>query len=93
MVSTIGSMTVEINEGKKKNLCCNVDSNPPSTLVSWNRGSKTLFAKQNTRNTCYLIEEVSRYDHGNYTCFAENEIGRDSASIVLIVKCKLKTLK
>lgn len=86
-------MTVEINEGETKKLCCYVDSNPPSTLVRWYKGNKYILKEQNKSKSCYPIEEVSRYDNGNYTCFADNEIGRDSASIVLKVKCKLKILK
>lgn len=82
------SMTLYIREGSKKNLCCKVDSNPAPISTRLVNGSEALFVKHNVQNICYQFDKVNRYDQGNYTCIAENEIGSASTTISLKVKCK-----
>ncbi|CAC5368465.1 unnamed protein product [Mytilus coruscus] len=86
VVSTIGQLTEELNEGGKKNICCDVKSNPAPKSTRLMNGSHEIFVERYGKYICYPIERVSRYDTGNYTCIAENEIGSDSATVILIVK-------
>lgn len=88
LVSIMYSMNLYISEGSKKNVCCKVDSNPAPVSTRLVNGSKDIFVKHNVQNICYQIDKVSRYDQGNYTCIAENEIGSSSTTIFLKVKCK-----
>ncbi|XP_071150261.1 cell adhesion molecule Dscam1-like [Mytilus edulis] len=88
-VSVIGKPIKEISEGGKTNLCCYVDSNSASVSTRFLNGSRVIFVEHNHDNQnhiCYTIEIVSRYDRGNYTCIADNEIGRESTTMSITVK-------
>ncbi|XP_052079698.1 hemicentin-1-like [Mytilus californianus] len=88
LVSSMDDLIEEINEGAKKKLCCFVDSNPRPTCTKWLNGSQEILVALNVTETCYSFENVSRYDHGNYTCIAENIIGSGSITTVLKVNYK-----
>lgn len=88
LVSTTHGLVEEINEGAKIKLCCYVDSNPSPTSTRWLHGSLEILVTLNFTETCYSFENVSRYDHGNYTCIAENIIGIGSITTFLKVNCK-----
>ncbi|CAC5423607.1 unnamed protein product [Mytilus coruscus] len=87
-VSSMQDLIEEINEGKKKKLCCYVDSNPIPTSTRWLNGSQEILITHNVNKTCYTIKSVNRYDQGNYTCIAENIIGTGSVTTILKVKYK-----
>lgn len=93
LVSIIHDLIKEMNEGETKILCCYVDSNPSPTSTRWLNGSQEILVTRNVTETCCTIENVSRYDQGNYTCKAENIVGIGSVTIVLEVKCRYNLLK
>lgn len=74
-------MIEEINEGENKKLCCNIKSNASTT--KWLNGSREILVTHNVTESCYTIENASRYDHGNYTCISENIVGSGSVSVIL----------
>lgn len=87
-VFSLQIMNDEINEGETKTICCYVVSNPaPSATRLLNR-SQEIFVTYRTKQICYTIKHVSRYDQGNYTCLATNIIGKGSVTISLQVNCK-----
>lgn len=88
LVSSFYDLFQERHEGKKIELCCYVDSNPTPLSTRWLNGIKELLVTHNVSNACYKIQNVSRYDQGNYTCIAENVIGSGSVTVVLKVKCE-----
>lgn len=75
-------------EGDTKRLCCCIESYPSPTVTSWLRGSTEIRVADNVTDMCYTINNISRYDQGNYTCTAENIVGIGSISTVLQVQCK-----
>ncbi|VDI30147.1 Hypothetical predicted protein, partial [Mytilus galloprovincialis] len=75
----------EINEGETKTICCYVVSNPAPSATRLLNGSQEIFVTYQTKQTCYTIKHVSRYDQGNYTCLATNIIGKGSVTISLQV--------
>lgn len=86
-------MIEEINEGETKSFCCFADSNPVPISTRWLNGSQEIYVTHNVAQTCYTFKNVTRYDTGNYTYIAENEIGSDSATMILIVKCKFSSYR
>lgn len=88
MVSYLQDIFDEIKEGKTKKLCCVVDSSPSPISTRWINGSQQILVTHFVAETCYTINNVSRFDQGNYTCIAENIVGSGSITTVLKVKCK-----
>ncbi|CAC5379146.1 unnamed protein product [Mytilus coruscus] len=86
LVSIMHDLIEEMNEGETTKLCCFVDSNTAITSTRWLNGSQEISVKHYVTETCCTIENVSRYDSGNYTCKAENIIGIGSVIIALKVK-------
>lgn len=83
----------EINEGKKKKLCCYVDSNPAPTSTRWLNRSREILITHNIAKTCYTIQHVTKYDEGDYTCIADNTIGNGSITTFLQIKRKFVIIK
>ncbi|CAC5361915.1 unnamed protein product [Mytilus coruscus] len=74
---------VTSDEGSKKKLCCEIDSNPNVIFMFWYKDVKTRI--KNNSSLCLVLEEVTRQDSGNYTCLAGNEIGNGSSTASLVV--------
>ncbi|CAC5393277.1 unnamed protein product [Mytilus coruscus] len=69
-------------EGTNGMICCEVQSNPPVGFT-WLFKNNEKFEKGNVINNCFVFSSFNRNDSGNYTCLAENNIGRSSSSTEL----------
>jgi len=97
------NQTTEVDAGNSITFVCVAYGNP-SPSISWNRGDTVL--SNDSRVTIYeeLMTEVGvtfvqsilalctaeEADAGQYSCFAENTIGNDTASFVLTVNAHSK---
>ena len=70
-------------EGSDSTLFCNVSGF--STTVSW----KNVRSKEERRARNWIFRNITRFDSGNYTCYANNTCDSVSKSIYVNVKCKL----
>ena len=80
---------VTVNEGQTAVLNCNATGNPAPSL-SWFRDSLPVPIPgssriQQTGNGSLLVGGAGREDQGEYVCRAENEVGSETATVVLIV--------
>lgn len=77
-----------VYEGQSVTLCCFSDSMPSTIDLWWEMKSLILSEKKDTNVLCQEIINVSRYDSGDYRCFAENELGIVNADVIIEVICK-----
>lgn len=75
---------MSVIEGTKQKLCCEVDSYPNKSFISW----YTNIDSRISTPECLQLESLTREDSGNYTCVAGNEIGNGSFTTSLVVFCK-----
>lgn len=71
------------SEGSDSTLFCNASGF--STTVSW----KNVRSKEERRGRNWIFRNITRFDDGNYTCYANNTCDSVSKSIYVNVKCKL----
>ena len=71
------------SEGSDSTLFCNASGF--STTVSW----KNVRSKEERRDRNWIFRNITRFDDGNYTCYANNTCDSVSKSIYVNVKCKL----
>ncbi|GAB0088395.1 Immunoglobulin [Sergentomyia squamirostris] len=81
------------SEDQEAMLVCIVHGEPPP-LVTWYRNTMQLHTTENhimgsrgSRHTL-LIRKVQMQDFGNYTCMAENDLGRSKKTILMTGKPK-----
>jgi len=81
-----------------------VASGDPSPSISWNRGGivlnndsrVTIYEDLVTENEMIFVQSIlalssaEEADSGQYSCFAENTLGNDTASFVLTVNAQSK---
>lgn len=70
-------------EGSDSTLFCNASGF--STTVSW----KNVESKEERRVRSWIFRNITRFDNGNYTCYANNTCDSVSKSVYVNVKCKL----
>ncbi|XP_018789320.1 PREDICTED: twitchin isoform X17 [Bactrocera latifrons] len=81
---------IKIRAGEPLNLNIPI-SGAPTPTIEWKRGNLTvqetnkISYNTNSERTIFRIDDSTRQDSGMYTVTAENEFGKDSADIVLIV--------
>lgn len=68
-------------------ICCDVQSNPP-VVFTWLLKNNANFEKLNGSNNCFVFTSFNRNDSGNYTCLAENDMGKSISSTELKILCK-----
>ncbi|KAA0709690.1 Pro-neuregulin-2, membrane-bound isoform [Triplophysa tibetana] len=81
-------------EGKKLTLKCEAAGNPSPSFNWYKDGSqlrkrKDVKIKTNRKNSKLHISRVRMEDSGNYTCVAENSVGRENATSYVSVQSKL----
>ncbi|KTG45264.1 hypothetical protein cypCar_00035465 [Cyprinus carpio] len=78
-------------EGKKLTLKCEAVGNPSPSFNWYKDGSqlrkrKDVKIKSNKKNSKLHISRVRLEDSGNYTCVAENSLGRENATSYVSVQ-------
>ena len=95
--------TSAMNAGSTVTFVC-VASGDPNPSISWNRGDTvlnndsrvTIYEDLVTENGVMLVRSIlelcsaEEADAGQYSCFAENILGNDTASFVLTVNTQSK---
>ncbi|KAL9983806.1 hypothetical protein ACROYT_G006036 [Oculina patagonica] len=75
--------------GEVKRLRCVVTGQPPPT-ITWSKDGKPLQLSERVRNLSsnktIKIKQVRLGDQGNYTCIAENALGKLNLTLTLIVR-------
>uniref|UniRef100_A0A8C1SVJ6 Neuregulin 2b n=1 Tax=Cyprinus carpio TaxID=7962 RepID=A0A8C1SVJ6_CYPCA len=84
-------------EGKKLTLKCEAVGNPSPSFNWYKDGSqlrkrKDVKIKSNKKNSKLHISRVRLEDSGNYTCVAENSLGRENATSYVSVQSITTTL-
>ncbi|XP_056106164.1 neuregulin 2b isoform X2 [Rhinichthys klamathensis goyatoka] len=84
-------------EGKKLTLKCEAVGNPSPSFNWYKDGSqlrkrKDVKIKSNKKNSKLHISRVRQEDSGNYTCVAENSLGRENATSYVSVQSITTTL-
>nr|XP_055033688.1 neuregulin 2b isoform X2 [Misgurnus anguillicaudatus] len=84
-------------EGKKLTLKCEAVGNPGPSFNWYKDGSqlrkrKDVKIKSNKKNSKLHISRVRQEDSGNYTCVAENSVGRENATSYVSVQSITTTL-
>ncbi|XP_059372167.1 neuregulin 2b [Carassius carassius] len=84
-------------EGKKLTLKCEAVGNPNPSFNWYKDGSqlrkrKDVKIKTNKKNSKLQISRVRQEDSGNYTCVAENSLGRENATSYVSVQSITTTL-
>lgn len=83
---------VDIIAGKDARLTCQVKNS--GTTTSWLKNNKTISPSDHPRmriklNKYLKIKRVEKDDAGFYTCVAENDCGRNTFTVELLVGSKL----
>ena len=83
---------VDVIAGKDVRLTCQVREN--GVITSWLKNNKTFSPSDHPRmrlklNKYLKIKRVQKDDAGFYTCVAENDCGRNTYTIQLLVGSKL----
>lgn len=75
--------------GQSVELECAASGEPAPTML-WRRedGRMAIARAHILDNKALRIEHVTAEDVGTYICEAENDVGSDSAKVVLTVHCK-----
>ncbi|XP_078358886.1 hemicentin-1-like isoform X2 [Oculina patagonica] len=80
--------------GEDKRLRCVVTGQPPPT-ITWSKDGKPLQLSERVRNLSsnktIKIKQVRLGDQGNYTCIAENALGKINLTLKLHVRQDVKT--
>uniref|UniRef100_A0A673L1L0 Pro-neuregulin-2, membrane-bound isoform-like n=1 Tax=Sinocyclocheilus rhinocerous TaxID=307959 RepID=A0A673L1L0_9TELE len=84
-------------EGKKLTLKCEAVGNPSPSFNWYKDGSqlrkrKDVKIKSNKKNSKLHISRVRLEDSGNYTCVAENSLGRENATSYVSIQSITTTL-
>ncbi|XP_077103527.1 neuregulin 2b isoform X1 [Siphateles boraxobius] len=84
-------------EGKKLTLKCEAVGNPSPSFNWYKDGNqlrkrKDVKIKSNKKNSKLHISRVRQEDSGNYTCVAENSLGRENATSYVSVQSITTTL-
>lgn len=74
-------------EGTHGVICCNVESNPPVFLTTWLKNNGKL-QELRSNNNCLRFTAFQPNHAGNYTCLAENTLGKSNSSYELNILCK-----
>ena len=83
---------VDVNTGKDVRLICQVKEN--GVITSWLKNNKTISPSDHPRmrlklNKYLKIKKVEKDDAGFYTCVAENDCGKNTYTVQLVVGSKL----
>lgn len=95
-MSLVGTPTLDLEENiDSVQLKCQVDANPPATVIWRRHGGNGLPISTGGTNDIYSFQEVlefspvTRKDSATYSCEAKNKIGSSNTITVPIdVKCK-----
>lgn len=86
-----------VSEGSTFNLFCSVTEGSIPLYFKWSKDGHLIpsvpgidIKKVTSRSSVLEIEEVSRNDSGNYSCFAENAFGTDITYYHLVVYGRAK---
>ena len=87
-----GKDVVDVNAGKDVRLICQVKEN--GVISSWLKNNKTISPSDHPRmrlklNKYLKIKKVQKDDSGFYTCVAENDCGKNTYTVQLVVGSKL----
>ena len=95
---TVRPESILVNETENFLLFCEYDANPASLMsVKWRKNGQVIRVDKdermeggNSEQTALLVKNVSRTDHGLYTCELANAIGNDTSDtgIQVNVLCK-----
>ena len=100
VIDTPSSSTLTIPAGYPHTLSCTSQGSPPDTFT-WRKDNDpivpqftSITAVNHTSTSAvfradYSIDSVTTSDNGTYTCTVTNPIGSDSATITVVVICKL----
>ncbi|XP_072281001.1 contactin-2 [Pyxicephalus adspersus] len=61
----------------------------PTPVILWSKGTELLYNNSRvtvTANGTLILKNISRTDEGNYTCFAENIMGKSNSTGILSVR-------
>ena len=97
------NQTIAVDAGNTVTFVC-VASGDPNPSISWNRGDTvlnndsrvTIYEDLVTENGVTFVRSIlelcsaEEADAGQYSCFAENILGNDTASFVLTVNAQSK---
>ena len=97
------NQTIAVDAGNTITFVC-VASGDPNPSISWNKGDTvlnndsriTIYENLVTENGVALVQSIlelrstEEADAGQYSCFAENVLGNDTASFVLTVNAQSK---
>ncbi|XP_040278114.1 contactin-2 [Bufo bufo] len=67
----------------------------PTPVILWSKGTELLRNSSRitvTSNGTLILKNISRADEGNYTCFAENIMGKSNSTGILSVRGEMKLL-
>nr|XP_032828328.1 contactin-2-like isoform X2 [Petromyzon marinus] len=79
---------VQAVRGGSVNIACALHA-APRPSISWGRGTESLPNSSKMtilENGSLAIRDLERSDHGSYTCFAMNSLGKANATVTLQVK-------
>ena len=100
VIVTTSSSTVTVTVNSSFPLSCTSQSSPPDTFT-WRKDndptvlqSTSITAMDYTSTSAvfradYSIDSIAMSDNGTYTCTVTNPIGSDTATITVLVICKL----
>ena len=97
------NQTIEVDTGNTITLVC-VAYGDPNPSISWSQGDTvlsnnsriTIFEELVTENGVTFVQSIltmcsaDEADAGQYSCFADNTLGNDTASFVLTVNVQSK---
>ncbi|XP_053463199.1 sialic acid-binding Ig-like lectin 13 isoform X3 [Nycticebus coucang] len=77
--------SLSVLEGQSLHLACDADSNPPAKL-NWNFKSLTLSPSQPSDPGLLKLPQVQLRHEGEYTCQAQNPLGSQHVSLILLLQ-------
>ena len=82
--ATWSNSTIEVELGEDRSIDCPVDIGNPPAVINWHKGNGTNCNKTSNSSTLE-VQNASLSDKGWYTCFAKNEWGNTTVSLLLLV--------
>ena len=82
--ATRSGSIITLELGEDRSIDCPVDIGNPPAVITWYKGNGTSCNKT-TNSSTLEVQNASLSDKGWYTCFAKNELGNTTVSVLLLI--------